>query len=227
MDNSKLLRRDLLDRLAEHVGVLEPHVRQQDDPRAQHVRRVVAAAETRLHDGDVDLRIGERGQRRGRDRLELRRPDPLGGRPDAPQRGRQVGRPAVEPDPLLPAAHVRRDRRARRRDRPRAAAARSSRVAVDLPFVPTTWTAGYRSCGSPRAASSACMRSSPKPSSRPGAEPGEPGDVVRHGLEPPSAARSPDGPRSVSPRCTDGDATRRRPLAPVSLRCRPEPRARA
>jgi hypothetical protein len=37
-------------------------------------------------------------------------------------------------------------------------------VAVDLPFVPTTWIAGYRSCGSPSCARSARMRSTPKPS---------------------------------------------------------------
>ena len=37
-------------------------------------------------------------------------------------------------------------------------------VAVDFPFVPTTWIAGYASCGSPSSASSARIRSSPKPS---------------------------------------------------------------
>ena len=36
-------------------------------------------------------------------------------------------------------------------------------VAVDLPFVPTTWIAGYASCGSPSAARSDRMRSSPNP----------------------------------------------------------------
>ena len=37
-------------------------------------------------------------------------------------------------------------------------------VAVDLPFVPTTWMAGYASWGSPSSASRARIRSSPKPS---------------------------------------------------------------
>ena len=37
-------------------------------------------------------------------------------------------------------------------------------VAVDLPFVPTTWIAGYEACGSPSSARSARIRSSPKPS---------------------------------------------------------------
>src|SRR5471032_176719 len=38
------------------------------------------------------------------------------------------------------------------------------RVVVDLPFVPTTCTAGYASCGSLSSASRARIRSSPKPS---------------------------------------------------------------
>src|SRR5919106_4583623 len=37
-------------------------------------------------------------------------------------------------------------------------------VAVDLPFVPTTCTAGYAFCGSPSSASRASMRSRPNPS---------------------------------------------------------------
>ena len=60
MDNSELLRRDRLDRVAEDVGVLEPDVREQDDARAQHVRGVVPPAEARFDDRDVDLRVGER-----------------------------------------------------------------------------------------------------------------------------------------------------------------------
>src|SRR3990170_1409970 len=45
------------------------------------------------------------------------------------------------------------------------------RVAVDLPFVPTTCTAGYAFCGSPSSASSACIRPRPKPSSGQGLRP--------------------------------------------------------
>jgi hypothetical protein len=37
-------------------------------------------------------------------------------------------------------------------------------VAVDFPFVPTTWIAGYAVCGSPSSESSARIRSTPKPS---------------------------------------------------------------
>ena len=55
LDDRELLGRDLLARLAEHVGVLEPDVREQDDVRAQDVRRVEAAAEACLDDGGVDL----------------------------------------------------------------------------------------------------------------------------------------------------------------------------
>ena len=142
MDNSELLRRDLLDRLAEDVGVLEPDVRQQDDPGAEDVRRVVAAAEAGLDDGDVDLRVGERGQRGSGDRLELRRADLLRRRPDAraaPPRGRPGGRRAGSARPTSARA-------ARSSSRRRALRASSScsivTVAVDFPFVPTTWTAG-------------------------------------------------------------------------------------
>ena len=96
MDNSKLLRRDRLDRVPEHVGVLETDVREQHDARAQHVRRVVAAAEPGLDDGDVDAGGGERRQRRRRDRLELRRAEPLGVRPDARSAAsRSAGRPST------------------------------------------------------------------------------------------------------------------------------------
>src|SRR5215475_6318398 len=38
------------------------------------------------------------------------------------------------------------------------------RVVVDLPFVPTTWIAWKRSCGSPSTRRSARIRSVPKPS---------------------------------------------------------------
>ena len=138
MDNSELLDRNLLHRLAEHIGVLEPHVRQQDDPRAQHVRRIVAPAETRFHDRCIDPRVGERGQRRSGDRLELRRADtaPL-------PAGRAAAQPAGRPD-------GRRAGSARSQERtcgeivaptespsPRSSCSTVT-VAVDLPFVPTT-----------------------------------------------------------------------------------------
>src|SRR4051794_31447653 len=45
------------------------------------------------------------------------------------------------------------------------------RVVVDLPFVPTTWTAGKRRCGLPSRSRSARMRSSPKPSAGHGLRP--------------------------------------------------------
>ena len=48
-------------------------VRQHDDPRVEHVRRVVAAAEPGLDDGDVDLLRGELGKGRGGQHLELGR----------------------------------------------------------------------------------------------------------------------------------------------------------
>ena len=52
-------RRDRLERVAEDVRVLEPDVREEDDARAEDVRRVEAAAEPCLDDRDVDLGVGE------------------------------------------------------------------------------------------------------------------------------------------------------------------------
>jgi hypothetical protein len=51
----------------------------------------------RLDDGDVHARGGERSQRGGRDRLELRRAAPFGIRPDPRERGSEVCWPPVEP----------------------------------------------------------------------------------------------------------------------------------
>ena len=90
--------------------------------------------------------------------------EPLGRLADARDCLLEVGLRPVHPDPLAPGRDVRRDRRA---DRQSPSASRSCSivtVAVDLPFVPTTWIAGYASCGSPSSASSARIRSSPKPS---------------------------------------------------------------
>ena len=110
--DGELLGRDLLEGVAEHVGVLEPDVRQQDDARAKHVRRVVPAAETRLDHCDVDGGVRE-GCERGRgDRFELRRAELLRGGADAADCGLEVRLPSFQPDPLGPAYDVRRDRRA-------------------------------------------------------------------------------------------------------------------
>ena len=81
-------------------------------------------------------RVGELGERGRGQRLELRRPELLRRRAHARDRPLEVGLGAVDPDPLRPAAHVRRGVRARppaRRarqlgDRPgRGRLARSSR----------------------------------------------------------------------------------------------------
>ena len=52
--DGELLGRDRLERVAEDVRVLEPDVREEHDARSKDVRRVVAAAEPGLDDGDVD-----------------------------------------------------------------------------------------------------------------------------------------------------------------------------
>ena len=80
-------------------------------------------------------------KRGGRQRLELRRAEPLGRAPDAPDRALEVRLGAVDPDALAPAAHVRREVRAGAQSLAREQAS-IVRVAVDLPFVPTTCTAG-------------------------------------------------------------------------------------
>ena len=85
-------------------------VREDDDAGVEHVRRVVAAAEPGLDDGDVDPARRELGERSRREHLELRRSG--GVRADARERGVEVCVCAVDLDPLRPAAHVRRHVRA-------------------------------------------------------------------------------------------------------------------
>jgi hypothetical protein len=75
---------------------------------AEDVRRVEPPAEPRLDDGDVHLRLGEGGERGRRQHLELRRPKPLPGRPDALDGGLEVDGRAVDVDALAPAGDVRR-----------------------------------------------------------------------------------------------------------------------
>ena len=65
LHDGELLRGDLLARLAEHVGVVEPDVREQDDVAAEDVRRVQPAAEAGLDDRDVDPARRELGERGG------------------------------------------------------------------------------------------------------------------------------------------------------------------
>ena len=82
--------------------MVETDVREENDAGANHVRGVEATAEPSLHDGDVHATTRELGERRGGDRLELRRAEPFGGRPHACERGVEVGLLAVDGDPLRP-----------------------------------------------------------------------------------------------------------------------------
>ena len=108
--NRELLSGDLLPRAAEDIGVIEADVRQQDDARVDHVRRVMASAEARLDHGDVDLLLSElRECRRGED-LELRRA--FRARANALDGGFEARVLAGDLDALAPAAHVRRRVRA-------------------------------------------------------------------------------------------------------------------
>ena len=125
LHDRELLGGDRLARVAEDVHVVERDVREHDDARAQDVRRVVAAAEPGLDDGDVDRRVGEREQRGGGERPRTASPPPACGRTRATARSKSASR-AADADPLAPAAHVRREVRADAQARRRRAAPRSS-----------------------------------------------------------------------------------------------------
>ena len=112
--DGELLARDGLDGVAEHVRVVEPDVREQHDASAEDVRRVEPAPEPRLDDRRVHARVREGRERGGRDDLELGRADALGCGTDERHRLLEVRLGAVDPDPLAPARHVRRDGRADR-----------------------------------------------------------------------------------------------------------------
>ena len=70
--DGQLLTRDVRERRAEPARVLEPDVGEHRDRRVEHVGRVVAPAEARLHHRDLDPALGELGERRGGQQLELR-----------------------------------------------------------------------------------------------------------------------------------------------------------
>ena len=73
LDDARLLRRDVGERRAGELGVVHADVRDDRDLRLDHVRRVPAAEQTDLDDGDVDRDVGEPSERRGRHRLEVGR----------------------------------------------------------------------------------------------------------------------------------------------------------
>ena len=96
-DDGELLGGDRLPRRAEDVRVLEGDVREDDDARrVEDVRRVVTAAEARLDGRCLHLPFAERDERRGGQRLELRRSDRLGRAADDAEQ-RPPGRPRRRP----------------------------------------------------------------------------------------------------------------------------------
>ena len=109
----ELLPGDVLDGAAEDVDVIEADVREQHDARPEHIRRVVAASEPRLHDRDVDVRLRERGERGGGDDLELRRVQLLAPAPDttATAKPSRPPRPGHGPrsQPTLPVVAIRHE----------------------------------------------------------------------------------------------------------------------
>ncbi len=84
---------------------------------------------------------GERS--RGHD-LELSRIELLRSQAHAGDGVVEVGFEAIDANPLAPALDMRRDRRAHARPSDRSSCSMVI-VAVDFPFVPTTWIAGYAS----------------------------------------------------------------------------------
>ena len=192
-DDGELLGGDRLPRLAEDLGVVERDVRQHDDADAvEHVRRVVASAEPRLDRRRLDGRVGEREERRGG------RAPRTASRRSAP-RAAGLRSSGASSSASAPFTRTRSDQTRTCGERnapvrsPRASSSASTiRVVVDLPFVPTTWTAGSPACGSPRAARSSRIRPSPNPSRGHGGELLEPGDTAdgrhRTGQEPSSSS---------------------------------------
>jgi hypothetical protein len=105
--DGKLLGCDQLTGRSECVRVVECDVREHDHRSVDDVGRVVTAAEPGFDGCDLDAACGEIGERGRGDRLELGRSDRLGIRPDA--RDRALESVAVGVEPLVPAAHVRRE----------------------------------------------------------------------------------------------------------------------
>src|SRR5918995_6422298 len=99
----KLFLRDLLRRLAEHLGVLERDVREQHDLGVDDVGRIESPPEPGLDDGDVDPLLGELRKRRRRQRLELHRADRFGVRTDASDGTFEICFCPIDPDALRPA----------------------------------------------------------------------------------------------------------------------------
>jgi len=104
--DGELLRGDLLAALAEDLGVLERDVRQEDDARVDHIRRVETAAEARLDHRRLNAACLEVGEGGGRERLELGRANLFGCRADARERALEAGLVGLEP--FVPARDVRR-----------------------------------------------------------------------------------------------------------------------
>jgi hypothetical protein len=90
--------------------VIERNVREHDDPRAEHVRRVVASAQPGFDNGDVDPSGREREERRRGHDLELRRAARM--RSYLCDRRLEVRLRSGDANPLAPASNVRRQIRA-------------------------------------------------------------------------------------------------------------------
>ena len=124
--------------------MLEPDVRQENDRRVEDVRRVEPAAQPGLDRGDVDSLRGELGQRRCRQRLELRRAER-----SAAARTRPTARskPSTSVSSRSSQPETCGDVYAPTRKPFLRNSSAIVRVAVDFPFVPTTCTRGNARSG--------------------------------------------------------------------------------
>ena len=71
LDDVRLVECDLIDRLAESVGVVDPHPRDHGHRGVGDARSIPPAAEAHLEHGHLHAQVGEEPQRRAREQLEL------------------------------------------------------------------------------------------------------------------------------------------------------------
>ena len=115
LDDGRLLAGDGRDRRAQAIGVVEIDVRDGRDAAIPGVGRVETAAEADLHEGDVEIRLGEMAEHDRRQQLEFGRVAEAPGHPvgDRQYLGDETGerlgvdRPPVDLDPLAIGDEVR------------------------------------------------------------------------------------------------------------------------
>ena len=172
LDDPRLDRGDLGDRLAQPVGVVEVDRREHRDVAVGGVRRVPRAAHADLEHEHVDRRVGEGDEGEHREQLEEGERRVVARRRARRRRGRRTARsrptrrrPAASAmgSPSIMMRSVKRSRCGlvnRPVRRPWARTRLSIMRLVDvLPFVPVTCTTRYVRCGSSSSSSTRRVRS--------------------------------------------------------------------